>query len=90
MELALAAVDELSGFILACAYVRPAGFDGLTARSVKKKMKQRSFAAAVDRDAMVGTAEAFGVEFGEHVEVVIAALAPHASRLLAGDSAKEP
>ena len=50
MEKALYAVDELSGFILACAYVRPEGLVGMTAKSVKKKMKQPSFAAAVGRD----------------------------------------
>jgi putative nucleotidyltransferase with HDIG domain len=53
MEKALYAVDELCGFVLACAYVRPDGLVGMTPKSVKKKLKQPSFAAAVDRDAGV-------------------------------------
>ncbi len=50
MEKTLFAVDELSGFVMACAYVRPQGIDGLTPKSVKKKMKSPAFAAAVDRE----------------------------------------
>jgi putative nucleotidyltransferase with HDIG domain len=81
MELALAAVDELCGFILACAYVRPQGIHGLTPKSVKKKLKQPSFAAAVNREDIARGAEDLGVEFDEHVRGVIAALEPHASEL---------
>ncbi len=75
MEKTLYAVDELSGFILAVAYVRPDGLEGMTPKSVKKKLKQPSFAAAVDRDAMRHGAEALGVDFDEHLAFVIAALA---------------
>jgi putative nucleotidyltransferase with HDIG domain len=82
MRRALFAVDELSGFILAVAYVRPEGLDGMTAKSVKKKMKQPSFAAAVGREEMREGAEALGVDFDEHVENVITALAAHSSELL--------
>jgi putative nucleotidyltransferase with HDIG domain len=74
MEKTLYAVDELSGFILAVAYVRPEGLTGMTPKSVKKKMKQPSFAAAVGREEMLEGAEALGVDFDEHVETVIAAL----------------
>src|SRR5256885_1802905 len=74
MEKALFAVDELSGFILACAYVRPDGLVGLTPKSVKKKLKQPSFAAAVGREELYQGAEDLGVDFDEHVQVVIAAL----------------
>jgi len=74
MEKTLYAVDELSGFILAVAYVRPDGLSGMTAKSVKKKLKQPSFAAAVDRDAMRAGAEDLGVDFDEHLAFVIAAL----------------
>jgi putative nucleotidyltransferase with HDIG domain len=82
MEKTLFAVDELSGFILAVAYVRPEGLDGMTAKSVKKKMKQPSFAAAVSREEMRAGAEALGVDFDEHVETVIAALAASADEVL--------
>jgi len=82
MEKVLYAVDELSGFVLAVAYVRPEGLEGMTAKSVKKKMKQPSFAAAVGRDELREGAEALGIEFDEHVETVIAALAAQADVLL--------
>jgi predicted hydrolase (HD superfamily) len=52
----LFAVDELTGFIAAVALVRPTKLEGLTPKSVKKKMKQPSFAAAVDRDEVLGLA----------------------------------
>ena len=82
MEKALYAVDELCGFILAVAYVRPEGLVGMTPKSVKKKMKQPSFAAAVDRDELLHGAEALGVDFDEHVATVIAALTESAGELL--------
>ena len=81
MELALAAVDELCGFILACAYVRPQGIHGLTPKSVKKKLKQPSFAAAVNREDIARGAKDLGVDFDEHVRAVIGALEPHAREL---------
>lgn len=74
MEKALYAVDELSGFLLACAYVRPEGLVGMTPKSVKKKLKQPSFAAAVNRDELRQGAEELGVDFDEHLAFVIAAL----------------
>ena len=74
MELTLHAVDELSGFLVACAMVRPEGIDGLGAKSVRKKLKQPSFAAAVNRDELQSSADALGVPFDEHVTFVIAAL----------------
>jgi putative nucleotidyltransferase with HDIG domain len=82
MEKALYAVDELSGFILAVAYVRPERLQGMTAKSVRKKMKQPSFAAAVGREDLVGGAQALGIDFDEHVENVIAALAAQSAALL--------
>jgi putative nucleotidyltransferase with HDIG domain len=81
MEKTLFAVDELSGFVMACAYVRPTGIHGLTPKSVKKKMKTPAFAAAVNRDELREGAEALGVEFDEHVAFVIAALEEHADDL---------
>jgi putative nucleotidyltransferase with HDIG domain len=82
MESTLYAVDELSGFILAVAYVRPDGLLGMTPKSVKKKMKQPSFAAAVGRDELLAGAQALGVDFDEHVSIVIAALAESSAQLL--------
>jgi putative nucleotidyltransferase with HDIG domain len=81
MEKALFAVDELTGFIAACAFVRPEGIHGLTPKSVKKKMKTPSFAAAVDREGMRQGAELLGVDFDEHVAFVIAALEERADEL---------
>jgi putative nucleotidyltransferase with HDIG domain len=81
LERTLFAVDELSGFALACAYVRPEGLAGLTPKSVKKKLKQASFAAAVNRDEVTRGAEELGVDFDEHVRFVIAALDQRAEDL---------
>jgi putative nucleotidyltransferase with HDIG domain len=82
MERSLYAVDELSGFILACAYVRPEGLVGMTPKSVKKKLRQPSFAAAVNREELVQGSEELGVEFDEHLETVIAALAERREELM--------
>jgi putative nucleotidyltransferase with HDIG domain len=82
MEKTLYAVDELSGFILACAYVRPDRLQGMTPKSVKKKLKQPSFAAAVGREELYHGAEDLGVDFDEHVQVVIAALEDKQSELM--------
>jgi putative nucleotidyltransferase with HDIG domain len=82
MEKALYAVDELSGFVLACAYVRPDGLEGMTPKSVKKKLKQPSFAAAVDREDLRRGAAELGVEFDEHLAVVIEALTGRREELM--------
>ena len=88
MEKVLFAVDELSGFLTACAYVRPEGIVGLTPKSVKKKLKQPSFAAAVNREEVRHGAEELGVDFDEHVAFVIAALEQRADELgLTGSAA---
>ena len=86
MEKALYAVDELCGFVLACAYVRPEGLVGLTSKSVKKKLRQPSFAAAVDRDELRRGAEELGVEFDEHLEIVIGALTERRAELMGSGS----
>jgi putative nucleotidyltransferase with HDIG domain len=77
----LFAVDELSGFIAACAMVRPTGIVGLTPKSVKKKLKQPSFAAGVNRDEVRQGAEELGVDFDEHIATVIAAMEERADVL---------
>ena len=90
MEKTLFAVDELSGFVMACAYVRPQGIVGLTPKSVKKKMKSPAFAAAVSRSDMYEGAEKLGLDFDEHVAFVVAALEPEAETLgLQGTPAAE-
>ncbi|GIW98440.1 MAG: HDIG domain-containing protein [Pirellulaceae bacterium] len=75
LDKGLYACDELCGFIMACALVRPQGLDGMSAKSVKKKMKQASFAAAVSRDDIIRGAEDFGVELDAHIEFCAAAMA---------------
>jgi putative nucleotidyltransferase with HDIG domain len=84
LEKALYAVDELSGFVMACAYVRPEGIHGMTPKSVRKKMKTPAFAAAVSREDMRRGAEELGVDFDEHVATVIAALEERADELELG------
>jgi putative nucleotidyltransferase with HDIG domain len=71
---ALFAVDELCGFITAVAYVRPEKLNGMTASSVRKKMKQKSFAAAVKREDIERGAEILNLPLDEHIQKVIAAM----------------
>jgi len=78
LDRTLLAVDELCGFLVACAWV---GIHGLTAKSVKKKLKQPSFAAAVDRDDVRGGAAQLGADFDEHVAFVVGALEARADEL---------
>lgn len=77
----LYACDELSGFITACALVRPGRLEGLTAKSVQKKLKQLSFAANVHRDDVINGAADLGVELDQHIDFVIAALQQSAGEL---------
>ena len=81
MAKTLFAVDELSGFVLACAAVRPEGIHGMTPKSVKKKLKMSAFAAAVNREEVRRGAEELGVDFDEHIAIVIAALDERADEL---------
>ncbi|MEC7109591.1 MAG: HD domain-containing protein [Planctomycetota bacterium] len=81
LDKTLYACDELSGFITACAMVRPERIVGLKAKSVRKKMKQKSFAAAVNRDDMVRGAEDLGLDLNLHIQFVIDALAVEAKVL---------
>ena len=81
LDKTLYACDELSGFITACAMVRPERIVGLKAKSVRKKMKQKSFAAAVNRDDMVRGAEDLGLDLNLHIQFVIGALAVEAKVL---------
>ena len=81
LDKTLYACDELAGFCSAVAMVRPTGIDGMKAKSVIKKMKQKSFAAAVNRDDIRSGAEDLGVDLAEHIQRVIDAMAEIASQL---------
>jgi putative nucleotidyltransferase with HDIG domain len=81
VEKALYACDELCGFITACALVRPDGILSLTPDSVLKKLKQKGFAAKVNREDIYRGAADFGVDLAEHIQFVIDALKPHAEEL---------
>jgi putative nucleotidyltransferase with HDIG domain len=81
LKKALFACDELAGFIHACGLVRPDGIQTLTPRSVKKKLKQPSFAAGVHRDEVYAGAELLGVDFDEHVQTVTDAMKPISAEL---------
>lgn len=74
LDKTLYACDELAGFIVAVAMVRPEGLAGMQASSVKKKLKQKSFAAAVKREDIVRGAEDLGVPLDEHIQFVIDAV----------------
>jgi putative nucleotidyltransferase with HDIG domain len=78
---ALFAVDELCGFVTAVAYVRPEKLGGMTASSVRKKMKQKSFAAAVKREDIEKGAELLGLPLDDHIMHVIAAMQKIAKEL---------
>jgi putative nucleotidyltransferase with HDIG domain len=81
LDKALYACDELCGFIMACAYVRPERLVGLTAKSVRKKLKTVSFAAAINRDDITRGALDFGVDLDEHIEFCAAAMNTISSEL---------
>jgi len=90
MAKALYACDELAGFCTAVALVRPEGIHGMTAKSVRKKMQQKSFAANVSREDIVRGAEDLGIELNRHIQFVIDAMASIADRLeLNGDIDKK-
>ncbi len=77
----LFACDELCGFVHACALVRPTGLDGMAPKSVRKKLKQPSFAAGVHREEVYKGAEELGVDLDEHIAFVIEAMQPIAGEL---------
>ena len=81
LERHLFACDELSGFIHACALMRPDRLEGMEPRSVRKKLKDKRFAANVSREDITTGAQEIGRELDDHIAFVIAALAPHAPEL---------
>jgi predicted hydrolase (HD superfamily) len=81
LDKALLACDELTGFIIAACLVRPDGVTTLTPKSVRKKLKDKAFAAKVERDEIHKGVELLGVELGAHIQCIIEALQPHAAEL---------
>lgn len=81
LDKALLACDELTGFIVACAQVRPQGLQGMQAKSVRKKLKQKSFAAKVERDEIHKGVELFEVDLNDHIEFIIGVLQEHEQQL---------
>ena len=81
LDRALVACDELTGFVGACALVRPGGIATLEAKSVLKKLKDKTFAAKVERAEIAAGVVLLGVDQAEHIEFVIGALRPHAADL---------
>jgi putative nucleotidyltransferase with HDIG domain len=81
LDKTLYACDELCGFITACALVRPGRLEGLTPSSVKKKLKNLSFAASIHREDITRGAADLGVDLDEHIAFCIAALQPIAAEL---------
>ncbi len=81
LKRSLFACDELSGFVHACGLVRPTGLEGLEPKSVKKKLKQPSFASGVSREDVYDGAELLEIGLDEHITNVVAALQPIAAEL---------
>jgi predicted hydrolase (HD superfamily) len=81
MDKCLLACDELAGFVIACCLVRPEGIATLEPKSVKKKLKDKAFAAKVDRQVIQQGVELLGVDAADHIRFVIDALKPYAEEL---------
>ena len=78
IDKALLACDELTGFIAACCHIRPGGIANLTPKSVKKRLKSKSFAAKVERPEVAAGIEKLGVDETEHIQFIIDTLKPYA------------
>ena len=87
LDKALLACDELTGFVVACALVRPEGIETLTPKSVRKRLKSLRFAAGVDREEVRAGVEQLGVELNDHIQMIIDALRPYAEELGIGGRA---
>jgi predicted hydrolase (HD superfamily) len=81
LDRALLACDELTGFVGACCLVRPGGITTLEPKSVLKKLKDKGFAAKVDREEVTAGATLLEVDLDAHIAFVIEALKPHAAEL---------
>jgi putative nucleotidyltransferase with HDIG domain len=80
LDFALRCGETVTGLVITAALVRPAGLDGMEARSLKKKMKDKAFAASVNRD-VIRECERLGLDLDAFLSLAIAALAPHAVAL---------
>lgn len=87
LDKALLACDELTGFVGACARVRPDGIASLESKSVLKRLRDKGFAAKVERDEIARGVELLGTDLAAHIDFVIASLRPHAEELGLGVSA---
>lgn len=81
LDKALLACDEITGFVVACSQVRPDGIGGLETKSVVKKLKDKGFAAKVDRNEVYKGAELFGVDMLEHISFIIETLRKNRAEL---------
>ena len=90
LDRALLAADEITGFVVAVARVRPGGLQELTAKSVRKKLKTKSFAAGVERSEVEAGVRLLEVDLNEHIEFVIAALRPHEAEVMGSGAAGGP
>ncbi len=88
LDKALLACDELTGFIVACALIRPEGIATLEPKSVKKRLKEKQFAAKVEREEVHAGIEKLGAEIDAHIQLIIEALKPHAAEL--GITGRQP
>jgi len=81
LDKALLACDELTGFVIACCQVRPDGINSLESKSVVKKLKDKSFAAKVERDEVYKGTELFGVNLNDHISFIITVLKKNKAEL---------
>ena len=81
LDKALLACDELTGFIVACCHVRPDGITTLEPKSVIKRLKDKSFAAKVERDEVYKGAELLGVDLAEHIAFIVDVLRKNKTEL---------
>jgi predicted hydrolase (HD superfamily) len=81
LDQCLLACDELTGFVVACSLVRPEGIGTLTSQSVRKKLKDKAFAAKVDRQEIAAGVELLGIDLDGHIRFIIESLKPYAKEL---------
>jgi len=81
LDKALLACDELTGFVVACCQVRPDGINSLESKSIIKKLKDKSFAAKVERDEVYKGAELLGVDLNDHISFIITVLRDNKAEL---------